>query len=84
MKSRGDTDLGSMVYYAHNSQLGYNTPSQSTSSHSISGTPEPTMKCKILKDSTAGLSSGEYDHLIKIVIIGAPGAGKTSLMLRFI
>lgn len=42
------------------------------------------MKCKILKDSAAGLSSGEYDHLIKIVIIGAPGAGKTSLMLRFI
>lgn len=88
MKSRGgDTDLGSMVYYAHNSQLGYNTPSQANSkyeSHSISATPEPVMKCKILKDSGAGLSSGEYDHLIKIVIIGAPGAGKTSLMLRFI
>ena len=87
MRSSGDTDIGSMVYFGHGSQLGYNTPSQVNGkyeSQRISGAPEPLVKCKVLKDSGSGLSAGEYDHLIKIVIIGAPGAGKTSLMLRFI
>ena len=48
---------------------------------SITQSPEPHVKCKVLKEQGGG---GDYDHLIKIVIIGAPGAGKTSMMVRFI
>ena len=38
----------------------------------------------MLAETHPDVSQGAYDQLIKVIIIGVQGCGKTSLMVRFI